>query len=55
VAAEAGFGSAAVMRQHFGAILGTTPLAYRLAFRRGGAQPWPPKPMRRRAPHSARA
>jgi transcriptional regulator GlxA family with amidase domain len=32
VATEAGFGSAAVMRQHFGEIVGTTPLAYRRAF-----------------------
>jgi transcriptional regulator GlxA family with amidase domain len=32
VAAEAGFGSAAVMREHFGQIVGTTPLAYRRAF-----------------------
>jgi transcriptional regulator GlxA family with amidase domain len=32
VAAEAGFGSAAVMREHFGRIVGTTPLAYRRAF-----------------------
>jgi transcriptional regulator GlxA family with amidase domain len=34
VAADAGFGSAAVLRQHFGEIVGTTPLAYRDAFRR---------------------
>jgi len=32
VATESGFGSAAVMRQHFGEIIGTTPLAYRVAF-----------------------
>jgi transcriptional regulator GlxA family with amidase domain len=32
VAAEVGFGSAAVMREHFGEIVGTTPLAYRRAF-----------------------
>ena len=38
VAAESGFGSAAVMRQHFGEIVGTTPLAYRLAFSRGEEQ-----------------
>jgi len=31
-AAESGFGSSTVMRQHFGAIVGTTPLAYRRAF-----------------------
>ena len=33
-AAEAGFRSAAVMRDHFGQIVGTTPLAYRRAFGR---------------------
>jgi transcriptional regulator GlxA family with amidase domain len=33
VAGEAGFGSAAVMREHFGEIVGNTPLAYRRAFR----------------------
>ena len=38
VAAESGFGSAAVMRQHFGEIVGTTPLAYRTAFSRGEEQ-----------------
>ena len=32
VAAVAGFGSAAVMREHFGEMVGTTPLAYRRAF-----------------------
>jgi transcriptional regulator GlxA family with amidase domain len=32
LAAEAGFRSAAVMREHFGQIVGTTPLAYRRAF-----------------------
>ena len=32
VAAAAGFGSATVMREHFGEIVGTTPLAYRRAF-----------------------
>jgi transcriptional regulator GlxA family with amidase domain len=32
VAADTGFGSAAVMREHFGAIVGTTPIAYRRAF-----------------------
>src|SRR5258705_13467279 len=35
LAAEAGFRSAAVMREHFGQIVGTTPLAYRRAFRCG--------------------
>jgi transcriptional regulator GlxA family with amidase domain len=32
VASESGFGSAAVMREHFRQIVGTTPLAYRVAF-----------------------
>jgi transcriptional regulator GlxA family with amidase domain len=32
VAAAVGFGSATVMREHFGEIVGTTPLAYRRAF-----------------------
>src|SRR6476620_5431536 len=32
VAAEAGFGSSAVMREHFGAVVGTSPLSYRRAF-----------------------
>jgi len=35
LAAEAGFRSAAGMREHFGQIVGTTPLAYRRAFYRG--------------------
>ena len=34
VAAEAGFGSAAVMREHFGTVIGTSPLLYRRAFSR---------------------
>ena len=34
VSAEAGFGSAAVMRQHFNDVVGTSPLAYRRAFSR---------------------
>jgi transcriptional regulator GlxA family with amidase domain len=34
IAEECGFRSATVMREHFGRIVGTTPLAYRLAFRR---------------------
>ena len=34
VAAEAGFGSAAVMREHFGTVVGTSPLLYRRAFQR---------------------
>ena len=32
VAAAAGFGSAAVMREHFGTVVGTNPLSYRKAF-----------------------
>jgi transcriptional regulator GlxA family with amidase domain len=32
IAAEAGFGSAAVLREHFGALVGTSPQAYRRAF-----------------------
>jgi transcriptional regulator GlxA family with amidase domain len=32
VATEAGFGSAAVMREHFGIVVGTSPLSYRRAF-----------------------
>jgi transcriptional regulator GlxA family with amidase domain len=32
VAAETGFGSAAVMREHFGNVVGTSPLSYRRAF-----------------------
>jgi transcriptional regulator GlxA family with amidase domain len=32
VAAEAGFGSATVMREHFGTVVGTNPQAYRRAF-----------------------
>jgi transcriptional regulator GlxA family with amidase domain len=39
VAAEAGFGSAAVMREHFGQIVGTNPLAYRRAFCLGKRTP----------------
>jgi transcriptional regulator GlxA family with amidase domain len=34
VAAEAGFGSAAVMREHFGTVVGTNPVSYRRAFSR---------------------
>ena len=34
VAAEVGFGSAAVLRAHFGRVVGTSPQAYRRAFRR---------------------
>jgi len=34
VAAEAGFGSAAVLRVHFGGVVGTSPLTYRRAFSR---------------------
>jgi transcriptional regulator GlxA family with amidase domain len=36
VAAEAGFGSATVLRAHFGGVVGTSPLAYRRAFSRVG-------------------
>jgi len=36
VAAEAGFGSAAVMREHFGTVVGTNPMSYRQAFSRVG-------------------
>ena len=32
--AAAGFGSAAVMREHFGTVVGTSPLSYRRAFSR---------------------
>ena len=32
VAAELGFRSASVLREHFGGIQGTTPIAYRRAF-----------------------
>lgn len=32
VASESGFGSSAVLRQHFAAIVGTSPMAYRRAF-----------------------
>jgi transcriptional regulator GlxA family with amidase domain len=38
VAARAGFRSASVLREHFGAILGTPPLAYRRAFGGPGRQ-----------------
>ena len=34
VAAEAGFGSAAVLREHFTEVVGTSPTAYRRAFSR---------------------
>ena len=34
VATEAGFGSAAGMREHFGTVVGTTPVSYRQAFSR---------------------
>jgi transcriptional regulator GlxA family with amidase domain len=37
VAAKSGFGSASVLRQHFAAIVGTSPLAYRRAFSRPSA------------------
>ena len=34
VATEAGFGSAAVMREHFATVVGTSPLSYRRVFSR---------------------
>jgi transcriptional regulator GlxA family with amidase domain len=34
VSEAAGFGSAAVMREHFGTVVGTSPLLYRRAFQR---------------------
>ena len=54
VAAESGFGSAAVMRQRFAEIVGTTPLAYRRAFSRREGQR-PPAPIRERASRSVRS
>jgi transcriptional regulator GlxA family with amidase domain len=33
IAAEVGFGSSAVLREHFGRIVGTSPQAYRRAFK----------------------
>jgi transcriptional regulator GlxA family with amidase domain len=36
VAMEAGFGSASVMREHFGTVVGTNPVSYRRAFSRVG-------------------
>ncbi len=39
VASGVGFGSAAVLRERFGQIVGTNPLAYRRAFSRGGRRP----------------
>ena len=36
VAEQCGFGSAAGLRQHFGRVMGTSPLAYRQTFRRAG-------------------
>jgi transcriptional regulator GlxA family with amidase domain len=38
LATEAGFGSAAVLREHFREIVGTSPLSYRHAFCRNGQQ-----------------
>jgi transcriptional regulator GlxA family with amidase domain len=35
VAAEVGFGSAAVLRERFSRVVGTSPLAYHRAFGRG--------------------
>jgi transcriptional regulator GlxA family with amidase domain len=37
VAANCGFGSASVLRQHFAAVVGTSPVAYRRAFSRPSA------------------
>ena len=37
VAADCGFGSASVLRQHFAAVVGTSPVAYRRAFSRPSA------------------
>ena len=34
VAQQCGFGSAATLRQHFGRVVGTSPMSYRLTFRR---------------------
>jgi len=39
VAGEVGFGSATVMREHFGTVVGTSPLSYRRAFSRVGRPP----------------
>jgi transcriptional regulator GlxA family with amidase domain len=39
VAEEAGFGSATVMRTHFGSVVGTSPLSYRRAFSRVDRSP----------------
>jgi transcriptional regulator GlxA family with amidase domain len=36
VAQRCGFGSAATLRQHFGRVVGTSPVAYRQTFRRAG-------------------
>lgn len=36
VAEKCGFGSAAALRQHFGRVMGTSPLSYRQTFRRAG-------------------
>jgi transcriptional regulator GlxA family with amidase domain len=42
VAAQAGFGSALSLRQHFSGQLGTAPSAYRRAFREGAGAAWVP-------------
>ena len=39
VAADCGFGSASVLRQHFAAVVGTSPVAYRRAFSRPSGTP----------------
>jgi transcriptional regulator GlxA family with amidase domain len=54
VAAESGFGSAAVMRQRFAEIVGTTPLAYRRAFSRREGQR-PPVSIRQRTSRPVRS
>jgi transcriptional regulator GlxA family with amidase domain len=36
IASEVGFGSPAVLREHFGRIVGTSPLAYRRSFQACG-------------------
>jgi transcriptional regulator GlxA family with amidase domain len=46
VAAESGFGSAAVLRERFRQVAGTAPIAYRLAFSRGGRTRSPSAPER---------
>jgi transcriptional regulator GlxA family with amidase domain len=57
VAAASGFGSGVVMREHFGEIVGTTPLAYRRAFSRRKQRPGQaaaPKSLRVKCPPNDR-